>query len=58
MLRSTFAGSPSSVSQRCVGGCEMYDTLSQKLPPCEEEEKEDNDAEREDCYVLMQSNVV
>ena len=36
----------------------MYDTLSQKLPPCEEEEKEDNDAEREDCYVLMQSNVV
>ena len=72
LLRNTFAGSPSPLSQQCGdgrrgedgggeggGGEGVYDTLSKKLPPWREGEegKEDNDVEREDCYVLMQSNV-
>ena len=69
LLRNTFAGSPSPLSQQCgdaqAGGEEeecVYDSLSQKLPPWKEGQerrgKEDNDVEREDCYVLMQSNAV
>ena len=69
MLCNTFGGTPSPLSQQCNGGdgkrwyddeSSVYDTLGKKQTPKEEKEIESkkDSVEKEDCYVLMQSNVV
>ena len=69
MLRNTFGGTPSPLSQMCGHGGSraewgsqvsgVFDTLSKKTTGGEGEKcGGGNDVEREDCYVLMQSNVV
>ena len=72
MLCNTFGGTPSPLSQQFNGGDDscgkrwyedessVYDTLSKKQTLNEEKEVENikDSVEKEDCYVLMQSNAL